>query len=240
VPPITDPAELGTIVGVWAHPDDEAYLSAGIMAATIGNGQRVVCVTATRGELGVTDPERWPPEKLAEIRTAELDACLSVIGVREHIWLDLPDGGCAAVPDERGVALLRDLFTSVAPDTVLTFDELGQTGHPDHIAVCRWATAAARAFTPNARVLHATKTPAWNAAFFAQVEPGAVMMVDGMLPPEVDPADLALHVTLDDAALARKMRALRSQVSQIDPLIEQFGEQLMVDLNREEYFVAAP
>ena len=45
-----DVAELGTILGIWAHPDDEAYLSGGLMALARDNGQRVVCVTATRGE----------------------------------------------------------------------------------------------------------------------------------------------------------------------------------------------
>src|ERR671922_141060 len=39
--------DLGTILGVWAHPDDEAYLSAGLMARAVRNGSRVVCVTAT-------------------------------------------------------------------------------------------------------------------------------------------------------------------------------------------------
>jgi LmbE family N-acetylglucosaminyl deacetylase len=43
---------LGTIMGIWVHPDDEAYLSGGLMALARANGQRVVCVTATRGELG--------------------------------------------------------------------------------------------------------------------------------------------------------------------------------------------
>jgi hypothetical protein len=38
---------LGTIMGIWAHPDDEAYLSGGPMALARANGQRVVCVTAT-------------------------------------------------------------------------------------------------------------------------------------------------------------------------------------------------
>ncbi|HLZ38595.1 MAG TPA: PIG-L family deacetylase, partial [Mycobacteriales bacterium] len=45
-------ADLGTILGIWAHPDDEAYLSAGLMAIARGAGSRVVCATATRGELG--------------------------------------------------------------------------------------------------------------------------------------------------------------------------------------------
>jgi LmbE family N-acetylglucosaminyl deacetylase len=44
--------ELGTVVGVWAHPDDEAYLAGGLMAAARAAGLRVVCVTATDGERG--------------------------------------------------------------------------------------------------------------------------------------------------------------------------------------------
>ena len=47
-----DVADLGTILGVWAHPDDDIYLSAGLMAAAVEAGQRVVDVTATRGEGG--------------------------------------------------------------------------------------------------------------------------------------------------------------------------------------------
>src|SRR5918998_1048475 len=56
-------AELGTILGIWAHPDDEAYLSGGLMAMARDNGSRVVCVTATRGELGTPDPAAWPPRR---------------------------------------------------------------------------------------------------------------------------------------------------------------------------------
>src|SRR6266550_1057408 len=94
---IADVRELGTIVSVWAHPDDEAYLCGGIMAKAAAAGSRVVCVTATRGELGVTDPARWPPEQLAAIREAEMAECMRLLGVREHHWLDYPDGGCAAI-----------------------------------------------------------------------------------------------------------------------------------------------
>ncbi|MGH3589327.1 MAG: PIG-L deacetylase family protein, partial [Pseudonocardia sp.] len=43
---------LGTILGVWAHPDDETYLCGGLMARAARSGDRVVCVTATRGEQG--------------------------------------------------------------------------------------------------------------------------------------------------------------------------------------------
>ena len=104
----TDVAELGTILGIWAHPDDEAYLSGGLMAMARDNGQRVVCVTATRGELGTPDPVAWPPDRLAAERTREMARCLAVLGVREHHWLGYRDGECAAAdPDARGRAAVR-------------------------------------------------------------------------------------------------------------------------------------
>jgi len=85
---------IGTILSVWAHPDDESYCCAGLMAVAARAGNRVVCVTATRGELGSTDTERWPNgPTLADVRTKELAACLAEIGVTEHTWLDYPDGG---------------------------------------------------------------------------------------------------------------------------------------------------
>ena len=62
---------LGTIVGVWAHPDDEAYLSAGLMAAAVDAGNHVLCITATRGELGTSDPSAWPPDRLAPVRVVK-------------------------------------------------------------------------------------------------------------------------------------------------------------------------
>src|SRR6266496_663871 len=113
------------------------------MAAAVRAARRVVCVTATRGELGSTDPDRWPPgAQLADLRTKELAACLGEIGVTEHIWLDYPDGGCDQIPDETAVARLRSIVDAVRPDTMLTFGPDGSTYHPDHMAVSRWASAA--------------------------------------------------------------------------------------------------
>ena len=74
-----DIGSLGTILGVWAHPDVEAYLAGGLMAMATDHGSRVVCVTATRGEFGTADPRRRP-DRLAAQRTAELARCLAVLG----------------------------------------------------------------------------------------------------------------------------------------------------------------
>jgi LmbE family N-acetylglucosaminyl deacetylase len=234
---ITDPTELGTILGVWGHPDDEAYLSAAIMAAAADAGQRVVCVTATRGELGTSDPKTWPPEKLAAERTRELEACLATLGVKEHHWLDYPDGGCGDVDPEGPVARLTVLMADVRPDTVLTFDPVGGTGHVDHIAACEWTTAAfARAALPGSRLFYATKTHEWNERFFEVVDPARVMMVEGMELEGVPAASLALYVKAEGALLERKFAALACQATQVGPFIEAYGEAFYTHLVAEEFF----
>ena len=45
------------LLGIWAHPDDEAYLSAGLMARVVASGGSVTVLAATRGEKG-TDSSR--------------------------------------------------------------------------------------------------------------------------------------------------------------------------------------
>ena len=74
-----DVTALGTVLGVWAHPDDELYLSGGVLAAAAAAGQRVVVVTATRGEHGTDDPARWPPARLAAERSREITASLAAL-----------------------------------------------------------------------------------------------------------------------------------------------------------------
>ena len=157
------PAEgVGTLLGIWAHPDDEAYLSAGLMATAVQAGQRVVVVTATAGELGTSDPEQWPPGRLAPLRRREMTASLAALGVTEHTWLDYPDGGCAAIPDDIAIAEIADVIAAVAPDTIVTFGPDGMTGHPDHQAVSRWATAAWIATRPSARLWYASLLPSFH------------------------------------------------------------------------------
>jgi len=95
---------LGTILGVWGHPDDETYLSAGLMAAAARRGQRVLCATATRGEYGSQDEQRWPSATLGRVRERELLRSLEILGVHDHRWLEYIDGSCDRVPPEEGRA----------------------------------------------------------------------------------------------------------------------------------------
>jgi LmbE family N-acetylglucosaminyl deacetylase len=233
---MSDVAALGTILGVWAHPDDEAYLSGGLMAMATDAGARVVCVTATRGELGTADPRRWPPALLAEERTAELTRCLAILGVTEHRWLDYPDGGCAAVPEDAAVARLGELIDDVRPDTVVTFGPHGQTGHPDHRAVSSWtAEAFRRAARPGARLL-CTAIPEWWAARWGELHERLTIFEPGY--PETVPDDaLTVHLALDGPTVARKVRALAAQETQTAALIDLMGRDAYAAWVSHESFV---
>jgi LmbE family N-acetylglucosaminyl deacetylase len=219
--PITDVQELGTIVSVWAHPDDEAYLCGGIMAMATAAGSRVVCVTATRGELGVTDPVRWPPDRLASIREAEMAECLRLLGVREHHWLGYPDGGCAAVDIDEGAQRVAQILADVQPDTVLTFAPDGQTGHPDHIAVHHWTAEAVRRLGRG--TLHAVaNTQSWLDEFLERfVEMGAIVGD----PPVAWTGPLSIDLALPPDIVDRKLASLKAQASQTELLREAAGEE---------------
>lgn len=234
--------ELGTILSVWAHPDDESYSCAGIMAAAARDGQRVVCVTATRGEQGSTDPDRWPPgAELAAVRTAELQACLAEIGVTEHHWLDYPDGGCADVDRAAAIARIRAIADEVRPHTVLTFGPDGGTYHPDHIAVSSWTTDAIAASTAalgyRAQLHYAAVTPEWNQRVAQFIDPAIVMMEDRE-PPSHPANQLSIHVILEGELLEQKYRAMMCQPSQVGPLLALAGPENYRELIAEESFRA--
>ncbi len=229
---------LGTIFGVWAHPDDETYLCGGLMARAVAAGDRVVLVTATRGEQGSPDEARWPSgAPLAAVRTAEMAAALARLGVTEHHWLDYPDGGCAAVDQDEAVRRVTALMAEVRPDTVLTFGPDGMTGHDDHKAVCRWATEAfAQVGKPGAVLAYATKTPEWLDRFKAPLDEFNVFM--GSEPPCTPVDQLLIGITLEGDLLATKLDSIRAMTSQVEPLVQGMGEDFFREGMAEESFRA--
>ncbi len=225
------------ILGVWAHPDDETFLSAGLMADAIRKGQRVVCMTATRGELGIQDPERWPPERLAEIRTTELEESLKILGVTEHRWLDYPDGGCADVPDREAIARIRSVIEEVKPATVLTFGPDGMTAHADHIAVSRWTTAAVeQSAAPGTKLLYATKTESWWETYAEMMQLDRIVMSTDWEPPTVPDDEAEVAFCVPDDLFELKKRSLLAQASQIGAMFEALPGEHVWEVNRVEYF----
>lgn len=210
--------DLGTVLTIWAHPDDETYLVGGLAALLTDAGHRFVCVTATRGEAGVSS-EPSHLERLAQVRTAELRAALAILGIEEHHWLDYPDGGCAGVDADEAADRIAAVIHDVAPDTVVTFGPDGFTGHPDHKAVSRWTDLALARTAAGPRLLHAvTRTRSVDTELdesFGVFELGR--------PRVCTDDELDLLLALEGTALDRKVAALLQQASQTAGLVEAVG-----------------
>ena len=208
-----------TLLGVWAHPDDEAYASAGLMAEYRRRGDRVVIVMATLGEHGTSDPDTWPPDKLAALRHVELRKSLARLDVDELHVLGYEDGGC----DRRdGTETIAGFIAAIEPDVIVTFGPDGMTGHPDHRAISRWTTDAWAAARPTADLWYATLTTEFHQKWGAMNDQIG-LWADQPEPPLTATADLARSTTLPDDLLDLKIAALEAHTSQTRPLIELVG-----------------
>ncbi|MDH2414992.1 N-acetyl-1-D-myo-inositol-2-amino-2-deoxy-alpha-D-glucopyranoside deacetylase [Nocardioides sp. CER19] len=166
---------------VHAHPDDETIQNGATMAKYVAEGRGVTLVTCTAGEMGeilVPELEHLAADRedgLGEQRRGELEAAMKALGVSDHRYLGgfgtyrdsgmkwHPDG--YAIPDDtihdnafwnadlteaadHLVAIIRE----VRPQVLVTYDQFGNYGHPDHIQAHRVATyAAALAAVPSYR-----------------------------------------------------------------------------------------
>ena len=144
-----------TLLCAVAHPDDETFGAGGALIHAISEGAEVVTICATRGEAGeIMERSGATPETLSAIREGEYRKAGSIMGVSESILLHYRDSGMAGTPEnddprafiqqpeERVVADIIKVMDRVRPDVVLTMDEGGGYGHPDHIFMARCTLAA--------------------------------------------------------------------------------------------------
>ena len=129
---------------VLAHPDDESLGNGGILAKYAAEGVETYLITATRGERGWQGiPEVNPGlHELGKIREAELRAAAQVLGVRDVHFLDYIDGDLDQANNAEAVGKIATHIRRIQPQVVVTFDPFGVYGHPDHIAICQFTTAA--------------------------------------------------------------------------------------------------
>lgn len=144
---MTKASEELRLLLVLAHPDDESLGNGGLIARYASEGVKVHLVTATRGEQGwFGPPEDYPgPEELGRIREAELREAASVLGIEDVSFLDYRDGELGDAPADEVVAGIVRHIRRIRPQVVITFDQNGLYGHPDHIAITRLTTAAVAA-----------------------------------------------------------------------------------------------
>ncbi|MFH9675336.1 N-acetyl-1-D-myo-inositol-2-amino-2-deoxy-alpha-D-glucopyranoside deacetylase [Streptomyces sp. NPDC017405] len=147
---------------VHAHPDDESINNGATMAKYAAEGAQVTLVTCTLGERG----EVIPPElrhltgpALGAHRRGELGAALGALGVTDGRLLGgagrYGDSGMTGTPDnddpgcfwqadvDEAAGLLAEVILEVRPQVLVTYDDNGGYGHPDHVQAHRVAMRAA-------------------------------------------------------------------------------------------------
>ncbi|HSX52752.1 MAG TPA: PIG-L family deacetylase [Patescibacteria group bacterium] len=233
----SDIKKLGTIMSVWAHPDDESFLAAGVLTAAVHNGQKTICVTATRGEEGNQNPQKWPAENLSQIRTAELERALKILGIHEHHWLDYPDGRCSEVPLKDAAKKLQALINRTKPDTILTFGPDGWTGHEDHKSMYRWVHAATK--DRDIAIYSVVHTPRHYAKYFKPVDDALDIFFNIDKPPLLKPGKCDIYFELPDEICRIKCDALAAAPSQTEALFKHFDREFVRKAFAIECFVQA-
>ncbi|MDH6278931.1 LmbE family N-acetylglucosaminyl deacetylase [Rhodococcus sp. LBL1] len=154
---------MSVLVCFHAHPDDEVFVTGGVMRQAADAGHRVVVVTATDGALGeVPDGLLVDGETLANRRRRELEASTSVLGAHRVVMLHYADSGMAGTPDnanpdafcnadvEDAAARLAAVLVEESADVLTIYDPNGGYGHPDHVQVHHVGVRAAElAGTPH-------------------------------------------------------------------------------------------
>jgi N-acetyl-1-D-myo-inositol-2-amino-2-deoxy-alpha-D-glucopyranoside deacetylase len=247
---------------VHAHPDDESINNGATMARYVAEGRGVTLVTCTLGEEGevlVPDLAHLAADKddgLGTHRVGELEAAMKELGVTDHRFLGGPghyrDSGMAW--DETGHAkpaetdrtdifwradlteaahLLVEIIREVRPQVLVTYDEFGNYGHPDHIQAHRVAMYAAQlAAVPHYRLDLGEPWDVakiyWTAMSLSRMREGARVMKENGIenpfqdldydnPPRFMVPDEAIACEVDGTAYAdRKMAAMAAHATQIE------------------------
>jgi LmbE family N-acetylglucosaminyl deacetylase len=248
-----------TIMAVHAHPDDEAISTGGILARYADEGVRTVLVTCTNGELGDAPGGVKPGDPghdervVVPLRLQELEASCRVLGVSDLELLGYHDSGMAGWPQneaagsfwqtpveeagERLAALLR----AYEPQVVVTYDENGFYGHPDHIQANRITQAALAQWGAPVKLYYTALARSRLRGFSemlaeAGIEgPGREVQEN----PDFGTPDELITTTVDVSAVAaRKFASLEAHGSQSDNIFFlQMGVEMFSRIMGSESFV---
>lgn len=132
------------LLAVFAHPDDESMGMGGTLAKYAAQGVETYLVCASRGERGWCGPEEQNPglEALGKIREKELTAAVQELGMQGLYFLDTIDGD---VDQARHMEIIEKIvihIRRIQPQVIVTFPPDGNYGHPDHIAIGQFTSAA--------------------------------------------------------------------------------------------------
>ncbi|MFT3893578.1 MAG: PIG-L deacetylase family protein [Anaerolineales bacterium] len=134
---------------IFAHPDDESMGMGGTLAKYSAEGVETYYVCATRGERGWFGPDDQNPglERLGQIRTKELENAVAELGMKGLYFLNYIDGEVDKADYAEAIGKIVTHIRRIQPQVIVTFPPDGNYGHPDHIAIGQFASAAVVAAT---------------------------------------------------------------------------------------------
>jgi LmbE family N-acetylglucosaminyl deacetylase len=226
-----------TLMAVHAHPDDEVLGTGGVFARYAAEGIRTVLVTCTNGEQGDAPGGIKPGQpghdeaEVSRLRLAELRDSVAHLGIAELELLGYRDSGMDGwdanarpdaftnVPVDQAAARLAALMEHYRPQVVVTYDENGGYGHPDHIQAHRIAVAAAETSGIPSKLYYTAVPRARIAELFeflrstgAAAEMGDVDLLEDFGTPE----ELITTVVDVSPYVEHKRKALEAHASQGD------------------------
>ena len=229
---------------VHAHPDDETINNGVTMAHYVRKGHHVTLVTCTRGEEGeVLVPElshlaSGAEDKLGEHRVGELADAMAVLGVTDFGFLGegsvryRDSGMMGTPPNERddcfwkadldsAASVLAKEMLAKKPDVLITYDEFGGYGHPDHIKAHQIAMRAAEMIRSEWEI----RKIYWNTIPISVIEAGISAMKEvgsdfwGVEKAEdfpfAKPDELVTTVVSNEELVDLKMAAMKAHATQI-------------------------
>lgn len=224
-----------TLVCVHAHPDDEAIFSAGVTSHYAALGYRVVLVTCTNGMLGYDDQglagndPRHHGALTRAARASELQLAGAMVGFSRMVNLGFDDSGMAGWAQNANAnafmnadvdataRTLAALLDEVSASVVITYDENGYYGHPDHV-MANVVTRRALDFARSPERLYYPVTPrSLFARFVPQAQALGVSLPAWVLESDAGTPDELVATTMDVTRYAGvKQLAIQTHTTQID------------------------
>jgi LmbE family N-acetylglucosaminyl deacetylase len=236
------------LLALFAHPRDAAILVGGTLARYAAAGSEIILLSATRGEAAAVARPSAADDELRGVRSRELHAASRILGVRDLVLLDYPDGGLGGLDAEVLEDLFFDLMRAVEPAVVLSLGPDGLDGDPDHRAV--QAAAAGAFFRARAVADDAATAPAklyyalWpeqhghRARRVLEERGVAAAAIPGMRATTQTTSGISTVIDVR-AMLARKLEAVRAHASQVDPAFDPVHPEQLDDLWGQEFFARA-
>ena len=248
-----------TFLAVHAHPDDEASSSGGLYRLLADQGVRTVLVTCTNGECGdgpdgaKPDASHHDGDEVAAIRAVELDNAVKILGISRLIRLGYRDSGMKGWPqneapnafvqvDVDAVArTLAAILDEVDATVVVTYDENGFYGHPDHIMANVITRRALDIATSPQRLYYPVVPKSVLVQFIEGATAKGVFLPAWILDASHHVDDHLVTTTMDVRAFAaRKHQAIATHASQIDNAdLVTMDEELFALLFGTEYYQRA-